>query len=154
MAVALGLDVGERRIGVARSDAWGLLATPLTTVLRTSDRAALGAIARLAEDAGAALLVVGMPYGEAGEETPQARRVAAFGHKLAALPGVRVVFWSERFSTAEAGDRLRASGSARGRPAPSARRREAARRREDAAAAAVILQEFLDQQASDPSEGR
>jgi putative Holliday junction resolvase len=150
--VALGLDVGERRIGVARGDAWGLLATPLTTVLRTSDRAAVAAIARLAAESGATVLVVGMPYGEAGELTPQARRVTAFSHKLSALPGVSVVFWSERFSTAEAGDRLRASGARRG-PAPSARRREADRRREDAAAAAVILQEFLDQQASEPSEG-
>ena len=91
MAVALGIDVGERRIGVARSDAWGLLATPLTAVIRTSDRAALDAIARLIEESGAALLVVGVPYGEAGELTPQARRVTAFGHKLAALPGVDLI---------------------------------------------------------------
>jgi putative Holliday junction resolvase len=159
MAVALGLDVGERRIGIARSDGWGLLATPATTLLRTSDREAVAAIGRLAGEAGATVLVVGLPLGEGGEMTAQAQRVAAFGAKLRALPGVEVVFWDERFSTVEAGDRLRASeagGTAAApggqtarrsgrRPVPGARRREAARRRVDAAAAAVILQEFLDQ---------
>src|SRR5262245_63598735 len=59
MAVALGLDVGERRIGVARSDGWGLLATPATTLLRTSDREAAAAIGRLAGEAGATGLGVG-----------------------------------------------------------------------------------------------
>jgi putative Holliday junction resolvase len=161
MAVALGLDVGERRIGVARSDGWGLLATPATTVLRRSDREAVAAIGRLAEEAGATTLVVGLPLGEGGEMTAQAQRVAAFGAKLRALPGVEVVFWDERFSTVEAGDRLRASAAGGAvaapgetqparrsgrRPEPGPWRREAARRRVDAAAAAVILQEFLDQQ--------
>ena len=107
MPVALGLDVGERRIGVARSDGWGLLATPMTAVLRTSDRAAVEAIARLAHDAGAGLLVVGLPLDERGQLTPQAQRSAAFARKLGSLPGMQVVFWNERYS------------SARGSPAPA-----------------------------------
>ena len=159
MPVALGIDVGERRIGVSRSDGWGLLATPVTAVLRTSDRAAIEAIARLAHEAGASLLVVGLPLDEEGKLTPQAQRSAAFARKLGALPEMQVVFWNERYSTAEAARRLRASAagmapgdpdggqSRRGRrPPPSRRRREEQRRHEDAAAAAVILQEFLDQQ--------
>ena len=163
MPVALGLDIGERRIGVARSDGWGLLATPMTAVLRTSDRAAVEAIARLAHDSGASLLVVGMPLDEQGQLTPQAQRSAAFARKLGSLPGMQVVFWNERYSSVEAVRRLRATApglapglapgdpderqSRRGRrPPPSQRRREGQRRHEDAAAAAVILQEFLDQQ--------
>ena len=159
MPVALGLDVGERRIGVARSDGWGLLATPMTAVLRTSDRAAVEAIARLAHDAGADLLVVGLPLDERGQLTPQAQRSAAFARKLGSLPGMQVVFWNERYSSVEAVRRLRATvpglapggpderQSRRGRrPPPSQHRREGQRRHEDAAAAAVILQEFLDQQ--------
>jgi putative Holliday junction resolvase len=154
MDVALGLDVGDRRIGVARSDPWGLLATPVTAVLRTSDRDAVAAIGRLAAAEGASLLVVGLPLGADGSLTAQAERVTAFGRKLQALAGIRVVFWDERHSTAEAGRRLRravpgqddGAGRKGGGPPPSARAREAARRREDAAAAAVILQDYLDQQ--------
>jgi putative Holliday junction resolvase len=153
MTVVLALDVGERRIGVARSDGWGLLATPLTTVMRTSNRDALAAIGALIEREGATVLVVGLPLGDAGEPTVQSEQVAAFGRKLRALPAIEVVFWNERHSTAVAGERLRegrsrgsAAGRAGHRPAPSRRRREASRRQEDAAAAAVILQEFLDQQ--------
>ncbi len=141
---------------MARSDAWGLLATPLTTIMRASDRVAVAAIAQLVEAEGATHLVVGLPLGEDGTMTEQAHRVHAFGRKLQALPEVAVVFWNERYSTVTAGERLRENQTLRAgqprrrglpyRPPPSRYRREQARRREDAAAAAVILQEYLDQQ--------
>src|SRR5438046_1180714 len=102
MAVALGLDVGERRIGVAASDATGLLASPLTTILRSSDAAALQEIGRLAAERNAEVAVVGLPLSRAGEMTPQAQRIHAFGRKLRALPGLRVVFWDETLSTTTA----------------------------------------------------
>jgi putative holliday junction resolvase len=135
--------VGERRIGVARSDPTGLLATPVTTVLRPSDREAVAAIAQLAAESGATLLVVGLPLGAEGEVTDQARRIQAFGRKLRAVPGTRVVFWDERFTTETAHDAL-VGGRAPRRGQPTARQREADRRRLDAAAAAVILQDYLD----------
>ncbi|HEU5316469.1 MAG TPA: Holliday junction resolvase RuvX [Chloroflexota bacterium] len=141
--VVLGLDVGERRIGVAKSDPSGVLASPLTTLLRVSDRDAVAAIGALAAEHGAMTLVVGVPLGPEGEVTDQARRVRALGRKLRSLPGARVVFWDERSSTQEAQESLRAGRPRRG--APSARRREAIRREIDAAAAAVILQSYLDQ---------
>ena len=147
MAVALGLDVGERRIGVAKSDETLLLATPLTAVIRESDRQAVAAIGELAQEHGAMLLVVGLPLGPDGEQTEQSQRVAAFGRKLRTVSGSRVVFWDERFTTETAEEALRKVSPRRG--APSARRREAERRRVDAAAAAVILQDYLDQQRSD-----
>jgi|SRR5581483_10926905 putative Holliday junction resolvase len=148
MGVALGLDVGERRIGVALSDALGILATPLTTIVRTSDRAAIEAIAELAARHGAEVIVVGLPLSAEGQLTAQARRNRAFARRLEArlraTSGARVVCSDERLSTATATARLLEAAGGRWRPR-SAWEREAARRRLDAAAAAVILQEYLDQ---------
>jgi putative Holliday junction resolvase len=141
----MGLDVGERRIGVALGDPSATLASPLTTVIRSSDRAAVEAIGRLAAEHGVEVLVVGLPLDAAGQAAAQARRVEAFARRLRAVPDVRVVFWDERFSTRTASESLLVAGT-RGGPARSARQREAQRRRLDAAAAAVILQDYLDQQ--------
>jgi len=141
--IVLGLDVGERRIGVAKSDATGLLASPVTTVLRRSDHQAIDEIGALAREYEAGLLVVGVPLSAAGEVTEQVMRIQAFGRKLRVVPKTRVVFWDERFTTEVAQKALRAVRPRRG--APTAHRREAERRRVDAAAAAVILQDFLDQ---------
>ena len=111
MVVALGLDVGERRIGVAASDSTGLLASPLTTIVRSSDRQAVQAIGRLADERRAEVLVVGLPLDREGATTAQAQRIHAFGRKLRALPGVRVVFWDESLSTATAADYLAQVGT-------------------------------------------
>ena len=144
--MALGLDVGERRIGVAASDATGLLASPVTTVMRTSDREAVETIRAIAREREATVLVVGLPLGLSGEMTPQAERSHAFGRKLRAV--AQVVFWDESFSTATASELLAALGQDEAH-ARSARQREAARRRLDAAAAAVLLQGYLDRQRSE-----
>jgi putative Holliday junction resolvase len=150
--VALGLDVGERRIGVAVGDPTGLLASPLTTVIRTSDRQAVQAIARLAAERHAETLVIGLPLHADDTESAQSARVRAFAGKLRAIPNVRVVFWDERNSTVSAGEYLAAARGRTTRPR-SAQQREAQRRRLDAAAAAVMLQDYLDQQrASGPCE--
>lgn len=151
MTIALGLDVGERRIGVAACDATGMLASPLTTIIRSSDSEAVQALGRLAAEHGATLMVVGLPLDAAGAMTSQARRIAAFGRKLRAVPGVRVVFWDETLSTATAAGHLAAVGK-READAATSRQREAARRRLDAAAAAVILQDYLDRQRATPLE--
>jgi putative Holliday junction resolvase len=145
VAATLGLDVGERRIGVALGDPTGLLASPLTAIARRDDRSAIEAIQRLAIEHGVNTIVVGLPLAGSGALSAQALRVRAFGRKLRAIPGVQVVFWDERYSTAEAAARL-AEVRRSGRGGQSPRRREAARRRLDAAAAAVMLQDYLDQQ--------
>ena len=131
---------------MAKADPTGYLASPLTTILRGSDRVAVDAIAALAREYGSRLVVVGVPLGPQGELTDQAERIRAFGRKLRSVPGARVVFWDERFTTQEAEESLRAVRPRRG--APTAHRREAERRRIDAAAAAVILQNYLDHQRS------
>ena len=138
----LALDVGDRRIGVAGADPDGIVVTPLTTFTRRSDRQVVAAITALAADRGAETIVVGLPYTPQGEIGEQAQRVQDFTRRLERVPGLTVVYWDERYSTVEAGDRLRETGGRRrrrGRPA-----RIAERERLDAAAAAVILQDYLD----------
>jgi putative transcription antitermination factor YqgF len=89
-------------------------------------------------------LVVGLPLDPAGGASEQVRRVEAFARRLRAIGGVRVVFWSERYSTVTAAGWLSTDGASAAPRSPHAR--EAARRRLDAAAAAVILQDYLDEQ--------
>ncbi len=134
---ALGLDVGERRIGVALCDELGLLASPLTTVQvgrRNGERRALEEIAALAREREVELVVVGLPTSLRGTEGPQAQAVRAFAERLAPHLAVPIEFWDERFTTAEA-ERLLISRKVS---------REERRNRIDAAAAAIMLQDYLD----------
>jgi putative Holliday junction resolvase len=128
----LCLDVGERRIGVALSDPEGRLASPLGVIVRRSASRDFEQVAQLVQQHGVERVVVGLPRTLAGEIGPQARRVQRWAERLRAHLSVPLVYWDERYSTAEATRRLAASGSRRRRTAL------------DAAAAAVILQEYLD----------
>lgn len=132
----LGLDVGERRIGVAVSDEGWLIASPVETVDRRRD--AVGALGRLAATWDAERVVVGLPTGLSGREGPQAAAVRAFAAALeeALGPGRPVEFWDERLSTLVAERSLVASGV----------RRQERKGQIDAVAAAVILQGWLDHQ--------
>ncbi|HLA93836.1 MAG TPA: Holliday junction resolvase RuvX [Actinomycetota bacterium] len=129
----LGLDLGDARIGVAISDPQRRLAVPLGTV-RTGAPSDLKAIAELARENEAELIVVGHPLlmsGQAGERAHLAER---FAEALGGSLGVPVVLQDERLSSAEAERALREAGRS-GRQ----RRREA-----DRSAATVILQAWLD----------
>ncbi|HZA78582.1 MAG TPA: Holliday junction resolvase RuvX [Acidimicrobiales bacterium] len=138
MTRALGLDLGTRRIGIALSDSAGTLATPYEVVIRSGDRARdLERIAALADEAGAELVVVGLPRSLDGSIGPAARAVLDEVDELRARLAERavgVVTWDERLSTVEAERRLRSAGvkGARGR------------RVVDQVAATVILQSWLD----------
>jgi putative holliday junction resolvase len=131
---AMGLDVGERRIGVAIGDELGMISSPLTIVRRRDgDLAELRDLAVAKE---VERLVIGLPTGLSGREGPQAAVVRQFADALGTVvgPAIRVVFWDERLTTAVAERTLQESGSWR-------------RRRKgdvDAVAAAVILQGYLD----------
>lgn len=129
---ALGLDVGARRIGVALSDELGLLAGPLTTINARGH--AFVEIARIIVERGVEVLVVGLPRSLSGDEGPQARTVRAFAERLEPLVQVPIVFWDERYTTAEAERLLIARRVSR----------EERRSRIDAAAAAIMLQDYLD----------
>jgi putative Holliday junction resolvase len=131
--VRLGVDVGDVRIGVARSDPSGLIATPVETVARgAGDLARLRALA-VEEDA--VELVVGLPRSLSGGEGPAATKVRAFARRLAdAVTPLPVRLCDERLSTVSAEGVLRDQG------------RKGQRRRAvvDQAAAVVILQNALE----------
>lgn len=129
----LGLDVGDRRVGVAVSDPDGRLAVPLRVVERRGRNDA-AAIADLARDEQAQRIVVGLPVSLDGGLGAQAESTRAFADELRRVSAAEVVLYDERLSSAEADHHLRAAGL-HGR---------AARARRDAVAAAIILQAYLD----------
>ena len=130
----LGLDVGERRIGVAVSDPTGTITSPLPAIHRAGLEDDLRAVTRLAEEQEAEAIVVGLPVSLNGRLGPQARRTQEFIRSLSRESPVPVHSHDERFSTVEAERLLRATGRA-----PS---RDKGLR--DSAAACVILQAYLD----------
>jgi len=134
----LGLDPGERRVGIAVSDPTGTLARPLRALERRSREEDFDAIADLVVEHDVGLVVVGRPLSLDGTEGPQARRVARYAEALAAHLPVRVVSWDERFSTVAADEILCRSRSKK------ERRRARTDGQVDAIAAAVILQSYLD----------
>ena len=131
----LGLDVGDRRIGVALSDPEGRLASPLTTLERGKSGSEFEAILELIRNREVGCIVVGLPRSLSGQIGPQARKVEKFIEALSRQTSVPVRTWDERFSTAAAERALAAAG----------RRRKELKKRRDAAAAAIILQDYLDQ---------
>ena len=143
----VGLDVGERRIGVAISDATCTLARPVgvlhTTALETDGLARAAAeIARLAsEDDGVAALVIGLPRRLDGSPSGLTSRIEAFAARLGARTQLPVVLQDETLTTREAESRL-------AQREKSWRERK---RRLDAAAAAIILQDHLDTRPGRPA---
>ncbi len=142
--VRLGVDVGDVRVGVARSDPAGLLATPVETVRRDrgegGDDGRVGArIAALAAEHAAVEVVLGLPRSLSGREGPAAVKARAFAAALAAaVAPVPVRLVDERLSTVSAEAALREGGR-------KGRRRRAV---VDQAAAVVILQNALDTERS------
>jgi putative Holliday junction resolvase len=131
--VRLAVDVGSVRVGVARSDPGGILASPLTVVRTGAGQ--LDELARLAVSADAIEVIVGLPTSLSGREGAAAATARRFAADLAArLAPIPVRLLDERFTTAEAHDALRRGGK------DSRARRQVV----DAAAAAVLLQAALD----------
>jgi putative pre-16S rRNA nuclease len=131
---SLGIDFGEKRIGLAISDPEGRFALPLTTLERRSDRAAVQQIAAIARAEGVGRLVLGEPLGRDGARGPAAERVRRFGERLAAATGLPLERVDESLTSVEAAARLRQAGVDP--------RREPGRI--DAVAAQILLQEVLD----------
>jgi len=136
MARVLGIDVGERRIGLAVSTPGGGLAVPLLILESQGDDADVAAIIEIARAEGADALVVGDPRSLDGSAGPQARRVDAFAERLAKASGLPIARWDERLTSVQAGRR----------PAGAGKRRSTARA--DDVAAAIILQAYLDRERS------
>lgn len=134
--VRLGLDPGDARIGVARSDPSGFLATPVETVKRgRGDLQRLRAIAaEIAEETTLLEVVVGLPRSLKGGENPATEKVRAFAAQLARRMPVPVRLVDERLTTVSAESMLREMG----------RKGQDRRSVVDQAAAVMILQHALD----------
>lgn len=142
LARILGLDHGQRRIGVAISDELGLTAQPLLTILHTSQKDDLRSIGRILRRYGCTAIVMGWPIHLSGDRSPRALAAENFADALRAEFNLPVHLWDERMSTAEAHRHLDAVG-------------RGARDRKDVidqVAAMLILQSWLDSQ-SRPADG-
>jgi putative Holliday junction resolvase len=128
----MGLDVGDRRIGIATSDPLEIVASPREVLKRTGHE--IEFLARLVQEEEIEQVVVGMPYNEEGQIGPQARKVQTFVTQLRGRLSVPVVEWDEHLSTWEAESVLIEAG----------RRRAERRKVVDKIAAAVILRSYLD----------
>jgi putative Holliday junction resolvase len=132
---ALALDIGTRRIGVAVSDSAGTVATPYEVVDRSGDRGrAHRRIAALVDEAGADIVVVGLPLSLDGSIGPAAEAVLDEIDELRCVLAAEIVTWDERLSTVQAERSLRAGNVSKGKR----------RRVVDQVAATVILQSWLD----------
>jgi putative Holliday junction resolvase len=136
----LGIDYGERRVGVAVSDPLGMLATPLTVVTVDHVKQAVTAIRDLCAEHDAGCVVVGLPLNMDGTRGPMVEVVEAFVEKLQAVVSCNVVTWDERLSTSQVERTLLEADLSR-------QRRKDVR---DKLAAQVILQAYLDAQAAPP----
>ncbi|OGU68301.1 MAG: hypothetical protein A3C56_10655 [Ignavibacteria bacterium RIFCSPHIGHO2_02_FULL_56_12] len=135
IARIIGIDYGERRIGIALSDPLGITAQPWGVVDNSPQ--GMGALKDLVMREGVKTAVVGMPLNLRGEKGRKAEEVEAFIGRLRDVTGLEVLTWDERFTTSIAQQTYRDMG---------AKRKDRSTRdgRIDAMAAALILQGFLD----------
>ena len=130
MAVSriVAVDFGEKRIGLATSDASGLLATARVTLKRKSDAGAIDELERFCRDEEAGVVVFGIPRSPAGVESPFAARVRSFASRFERRTGLQVRFHEETLTSDEAIRRLP---------------KTAGREEIDRTAAAVLLEDYL-----------
>jgi putative Holliday junction resolvase len=140
----LGLDVGDKLIGVALSDETATLATGLETIRRVGPRKDVKAIAALVREHDVVEVVVGLPRTLEGAIGPQAQKVLAFMESLRAVVKVPVVPWDERFTSVVATQALIEGDRSR-------RERKAL---VDKVSAILILQNYLDYRKLAEAEGR
>jgi len=134
--VRVGIDVGTVRVGVARSDLHGMLATPVETVARGDGD--LARIAAIVDELDAVEIVVGLPLALSGKHTASTADAVAFAERLAALVAVEVRLVDERLSTVSAHAAMRSSGKST----------KQSRSVIDQVAAVIILQHALDYERS------
>jgi putative Holliday junction resolvase len=130
----LGVDFGERRIGLAICDDDERVVVPIDTVKRSSDAQAINAVLAVAGREGVEAIVVGEPRRLDGTEGTAARRVQGFAAKLGAATALPVLLHDEALTSHEASARLAAAGTAK------KRRRDAIH----AVAAQILLEDWLE----------
>ena len=135
LARYLGVDYGEKRVGLALSDPIGMIASPAGFIARRAGkRPPVAELVRRAEALEAKGFVLGLPLDGNGNETARTREVRAVGAELEKRTGLPVRYLDERYTTAAALRTVRAmGGSTRGRKGDV-----------DAMSAAILLQQLLD----------
>ncbi len=128
------MDVGDKRIGMAVSDALGWTAQGIATLERQGDRHDFEKLARLLEDHKPDRIVIGLPKNMNGTPGPQSQKVKDFGEKLQKLTDAEIVYWDERLTTVAAHKALISADV----------RREKRKHKVDQIAAMLILQSYLD----------
>ncbi|MFC1952420.1 Holliday junction resolvase RuvX [Chloroflexota bacterium] len=135
MTRSLGLDIGDRRIGVALSDPEGMLASPLTIINCQDDATNIEAITDIISQQQVEKVIVGLPRLMDGSLGEQAEKVKTFIQKLCSHTEVPVEFRDERLTTVSAKRLMRDTNT----------RKNKSRAKYDAIAAALILQGYLDE---------
>lgn len=130
----MGLDIGDKRIGVALSDPEDILASPLTTIIRNEDSSAVEKIKEIADANEVNCIVIGLPYSLSGEKSSQTTTTLNFIDKLKSAITIEIITEDERFSTSVAQRLLSQQG----------KKKKKNKGDIDAAAAAYILQGYLD----------
>ena len=134
----LAVDPGEKHIGIALSDPTGTIASPLKVLLHISRPLDAVAIANLAQQHKAEMIIIGQSLDEDGSTTPQSRRASRLADAIHQQCDLPVTMWDESFSTHEARQARIEMGTTR-------RNRQG---HLDDLAAAVILQSYLDSSAN------
>ncbi len=132
----LGVDHGEKRIGLALSDATGTLAGPLSVIRHVSRAVDAAQVAALAAEHGAELIVVGQSFDEEGRANAAGRRAERFAEALKNQTALPILLWDESMSTSDARDARMEMGAPRSKRGGHL----------DEVAAAIILQSYLDAQ--------
>lgn len=140
MARTLGIDYGERRIGLAISDPTGTVATPLRVIQVGAPNAVLKEIFACLAEYGVDRIVVGLPMRMDGSMGPAAEKTRGFCEKLREVTDVPVLSWDERFTTVTAQNALIEGGT----------RRNKRKQVVDKLAAQILLQHYLDTQSGLP----
>lgn len=138
---SIGLDIGDKRIGIAISDPLGLTAVGFETITRKNNKRDVQVIKAIANRHDVKTIVVGLPMNMDGTIGDQAEKVRAFASKLARVTGLTIVYEDERLSTVSAIRTLTVQGVKTGENKELV----------DMQAAAVILQRFLDRDGPPPS---
>ncbi|HVP35707.1 MAG TPA: Holliday junction resolvase RuvX [Terriglobales bacterium] len=138
----LGIDFGERRIGLALSDPLGKIASPFLTFDTRADGDFFQRIEQLIEKEGVNQIVLGMPRNMDGSIGQKGKDVLDFSKKLSLRIKIPITFWDERLSSVESKRVLREAGA----------RLHKHKQKIDMLSAALILQGFLDSQRAKKKE--
>ncbi len=130
----LGLDLGEKTIGLALSDPGLSVASPITTIRRTKFTADATELLRITAERQVGGLVIGLPLNMDGSEGPRCQSARQFAANLLKLQELPILFWDERLSTVAVERNMLAADLTRAKRAKVV----------DQAAAAFILQGVLD----------